>query len=66
MTKGRELIVSLRGELDHHAARETVTAIERNHDNTYKVYQVFKADIDTGDKASHIAWSAAAKTPVRR
>jgi len=29
MTKGRELIVSLRGELDHHAARETVTAIER-------------------------------------
>ena len=28
-TKGRELIVSLCGELDHHAARETVTAIER-------------------------------------
>lgn len=28
-TKGRELIVSLRGELDHHAARETVTAIGR-------------------------------------
>ena len=28
-TRGRELIVSLCGELDHHAARETVTAIGR-------------------------------------
>lgn len=27
--RGRELVASLRGELDHHAARETVTAIER-------------------------------------
>ncbi len=25
---GRELVASLRGELDHHAARETVTALE--------------------------------------
>ena len=28
-TKGRALTVSLFGELDHHAARETTTAIER-------------------------------------
>ena len=26
-TRGRELIVSLRGELDHHAARETVNPV---------------------------------------
>ena len=29
ITKDRELVVSLRGELDHHAAHEAVTAIER-------------------------------------
>jgi stage II sporulation protein AA (anti-sigma F factor antagonist) len=28
-TDGRALTVSFRGELDHHAARETVTALER-------------------------------------
>ena len=28
-TNGRALTLALRGELDHHAARETVTAIER-------------------------------------
>lgn len=31
-TDGRALTVSLFGELDHHAARETVTAIERAFD----------------------------------
>ncbi len=29
MTNGCELTIRLRGELDHHAAQETVTAIER-------------------------------------
>ena len=27
--RGRELTVRLRGELDHHAAREAITAVER-------------------------------------
>ena len=39
----------------------TVKAIEGNVDNKYKVFQVFTADIDSNNKASHIAWNSEAK-----
>ena len=39
----------------------TVNAIEGNVDNTYKVFRLFKADIDNRDMATHIAWDVDAK-----
>ena len=42
----------------------TVEAIEGNTSNTYKVYQVFTADVSQNDEATHVAWNEDAKSSV--